>query len=287
MTANSGTIAVPKKEELGVFLDTFGTDIISVLVGPTKQEYRVHAKLICSVSPFFDRAIHGKFLESRTSTVELPEEDHEIFGLLLQRLYRGSLPDQLVTVAEAADGHNTYTSMALDYYCIADALLFPDSFKLEVLNDYLQLLFKVDVLPNPGPYKDWLSEFNEPDPLLQYIVDMAAYQYHFSSDSNDKWLEEWFNEVSNSAKKLFVRSSQFVVKNAMDLRRAGRMVSLQSVLGLQNFTTIAKVPRYQIGFLSKKDKSQSNDQGNQQAEGEHSAGNKRKRSSSASSTESA
>jgi hypothetical protein len=65
-------------------------------VGVDRTHFTVHEKSICSFSPFFDKAVNGPWRESMTKTVDLPDDEPEIFAELLRWLYGHT----------AADNHN-------------------------------------------------------------------------------------------------------------------------------------------------------------------------------------
>ncbi|KAG5288854.1 BTB/POZ domain-containing protein [Histoplasma capsulatum G186AR] len=50
-------------------------------------EYKVHSSVICSRSRFFDRAVKGRFVESTSKRIHLPEEDADTLELLISILY--------------------------------------------------------------------------------------------------------------------------------------------------------------------------------------------------------
>lgn len=65
---------------------------VDVLVGEEKEIFSVHEKLIRASSPFFDKAVSGIWLESTQHTIELPEDEPEIFGIYVHWLYYEKLP---------------------------------------------------------------------------------------------------------------------------------------------------------------------------------------------------
>ncbi|PCH00554.1 BTB/POZ [Penicillium occitanis (nom. inval.)] len=65
---------------------------LGVLVGAEKKLFSVHEKLIRASSQFFDRAMSGAWLESAQRTIQLPEDEAEIFGIYVHWLYYGTLP---------------------------------------------------------------------------------------------------------------------------------------------------------------------------------------------------
>lgn len=62
-----------------------------VLVGETKQEFYIHEDLICASSDFFKAAMRNECQESLSRSVDLPEEDPEIFEVYRQWLYSGRI----------------------------------------------------------------------------------------------------------------------------------------------------------------------------------------------------
>lgn len=65
---------------------------VGVLVGVEKKLFSVHEKLIRASSQFFDKAMSGAWLESAHRTIQLPEDEAEIFGIYVHWLYYGTLP---------------------------------------------------------------------------------------------------------------------------------------------------------------------------------------------------
>ncbi|KAI4248511.1 MAG: hypothetical protein L6R40_001073 [Gallowayella cf. fulva] len=64
--------------------------IVTVLVGPDRERFSIHKRLICQY-PFFKTAYDGGFRESADSVVELPEHDPAIFRFFVYWLYTGKL----------------------------------------------------------------------------------------------------------------------------------------------------------------------------------------------------
>ncbi|KAL2150556.1 hypothetical protein VTH82DRAFT_7119 [Thermothelomyces myriococcoides] len=61
------------------------------------RTFKVHRAIVCTQSPFFDKAITGGFAESTTNVVELPDDDPYIFERFLQFLYTGNYNDESST----------------------------------------------------------------------------------------------------------------------------------------------------------------------------------------------
>ncbi|KAJ5198877.1 hypothetical protein N7491_000556 [Penicillium cf. griseofulvum] len=65
---------------------------IQIIVRATKEPFHIHESLICTSSLFFKKAMSGSWKESHEHTVELPEDDPEIFALYSYWLYFSKIP---------------------------------------------------------------------------------------------------------------------------------------------------------------------------------------------------
>ena len=63
-----------------------------MIVGPSSRNYRLHKKLLCHHSTFFDAAFNGDFQEGVSGQLKLPEEEAGAFDIFVHWLYKGSLP---------------------------------------------------------------------------------------------------------------------------------------------------------------------------------------------------
>lgn len=87
--------------------------------GGQKETFNVHENLI-RTSPFFDKAMSGPWQESMQRTIELPEDDPEIFAVYVHWLYDGTLP---VSGVDESTTKNTEYMILLKAYCLGDKLL--------------------------------------------------------------------------------------------------------------------------------------------------------------------
>jgi hypothetical protein len=62
--------------------------IVTLVVGRDQRLFAAHEDVLCQ-SPFFQAACRGKFLESSTRRIDLPDEEPEIFSSILEYLYKG------------------------------------------------------------------------------------------------------------------------------------------------------------------------------------------------------
>ncbi len=70
--------------------------MVDLYVGSKRRHFRVHKKLLCYHSAFFDKAFEGKFKEGHEGMMYLPKDDPAAFEIFVNWLYRGSI-DKLPT----------------------------------------------------------------------------------------------------------------------------------------------------------------------------------------------
>jgi hypothetical protein len=98
---------------------------VKLFVGIERREFTVHKRLLCDRSSFFAGAFSTGFKEAITGIIELPEDDPASMALLVDFLYRGSLPDIDEQYEKTnKDGLEEYTSMEvlLKLYYLAEKL---------------------------------------------------------------------------------------------------------------------------------------------------------------------
>ncbi|KAL8923442.1 MAG: hypothetical protein Q9172_003139 [Xanthocarpia lactea] len=72
--------------------DGFDSQIFTIITGPEGKVYTAHAAYL-SQSPVFEKICHGRFQESLTFEIKLPEDDPEVIRALIQYLYTGNFHD--------------------------------------------------------------------------------------------------------------------------------------------------------------------------------------------------
>ncbi|THX20464.1 hypothetical protein D6D17_00645 [Aureobasidium pullulans] len=70
---------------------SFYSPIVTVRVGPDKQEFCIHKGVLCSNSNYFTKAISGQFKEAKTNIVELDDVQVLLFKVFVAWLYTGKL----------------------------------------------------------------------------------------------------------------------------------------------------------------------------------------------------
>lgn len=67
---------------------------VTVTSNGKEDTYSIHKNLLCHHSPFFDRAFNGNFQEGVSQSMNLPEVEAEVFGLLVHWLYEHNIHDE-------------------------------------------------------------------------------------------------------------------------------------------------------------------------------------------------
>lgn len=74
---------------------TLTSAIITLVVGREQRLFAAHEEILC-ISPFFQAACRGQFLETAPKRISLPDEEPEIFSSVLEYLYKGDYYPRLV-----------------------------------------------------------------------------------------------------------------------------------------------------------------------------------------------
>ena len=61
--------------------------MVTLFVGASQKPFYVHVDLLCNASSFFKAAFAGDFKESSDKTMQLPEDDEDLFSLFIDWLY--------------------------------------------------------------------------------------------------------------------------------------------------------------------------------------------------------
>jgi len=72
-------------------LSVFGTDIVTIYVGPKRKAFVFHKKLLCDRSDFFSKGFNSGFKESIEGVMYLPTEKPEVFDSMVNFIYRDTL----------------------------------------------------------------------------------------------------------------------------------------------------------------------------------------------------
>ncbi|TVY29993.1 hypothetical protein LHYA1_G001251 [Lachnellula hyalina] len=82
-------------EEAPPMGSTLTSSIITLVVGREQRLFAAHEDVLC-MSPFFQAACRGQFMEASSKRISLPDEEPEIFSSVLEYLYKGDYYPRLV-----------------------------------------------------------------------------------------------------------------------------------------------------------------------------------------------
>ncbi|PSS08577.1 hypothetical protein M430DRAFT_186980 [Amorphotheca resinae ATCC 22711] len=85
----------PPAEEALQLGGTLTSSIITLVVGREQRLFAAHEDVLC-ISPFFQAACRGQFMEAQNKRIYLPDEEPEIFSSVLEYLYKGDYYPRLV-----------------------------------------------------------------------------------------------------------------------------------------------------------------------------------------------
>lgn len=148
---------------------------INVDKGQNKTHFRVHKAILCAKVPYFDRMLNSKFREEEENRIDIPEDDAEVFDLLMLWVYTGKLP-ALIPVPD-----QTYTCTlnfdALAFYALADKMCL-DNLMDEVASAYIERNRAARSLPAVD-YLDYIYEILlEHTALRKYAAHCLHYILH-------------------------------------------------------------------------------------------------------------
>ena len=168
--------------------------IVQLQIGPKANVFHIHKGLICESSPFFRAAFTGGFKEN-SGSITLDEDDPEIFGHIVQWLYRGKL--ETLAKVEVDTGSDYWMKLS-QLYVLAD------KYGIRLLkNAVMDLLFQTrdrrknkETETHRPPQQDCITYVYENtasgSQLRRFLV--TYYVWHiklewFSESSTTEWLE--------------------------------------------------------------------------------------------------
>ncbi|KAL9627722.1 MAG: hypothetical protein Q9204_006374 [Flavoplaca sp. TL-2023a] len=169
--------------------------IVHLKVGAKAILYHVHKGLIHESSPFFRAAFTGGFKEN-SGSINLVEDDAEVFGHVVQWLYRGKL--ETLSKVEAHTDYDCWMKL-FQLYVLADKYCI-----LPLKNAVMDLLFQTHDLRKNN--KDTETHKPPQENCITYVYENTAsgsqlrrflvtyYVWHieldwFSESSTTEWLE--------------------------------------------------------------------------------------------------
>lgn len=69
--------------------------IVTLTVGREGRLFAAHEDVLCQ-APFFQKVLHGNYLDAQNKRIALPEEEPEVFSAVLEYLYKGDYYPRLL-----------------------------------------------------------------------------------------------------------------------------------------------------------------------------------------------
>ncbi|EWZ40999.1 hypothetical protein FOZG_06426 [Fusarium oxysporum Fo47] len=86
-----GSKAISIHAALSTLLQSEKFSDITIICG--ERQFKTHRAVVCTQSPFFDKAMSGDYMESTSRSIELPEDDPDVVERFLEFLYTGTYSD--------------------------------------------------------------------------------------------------------------------------------------------------------------------------------------------------
>lgn len=137
--------------------------LVNIIVGTSEEIVQIHKSPLCEVSPYFNNALNGRFLEAGTNILTLPDTTQSTFLMFLEWLYGRKVPDQ---------GDETRRARGID---LIELYIFAHKFDVAQLRedalDTFRELFDTGTLPSKDALAKAFNNLTEDSPLLRYMID--------------------------------------------------------------------------------------------------------------------
>jgi hypothetical protein len=60
-----------------------GMNKVDLYIGPKVEHFHVHEEILCNKIPYFAKMFRGGFAEANTKSAHLPEDNPDLFDVLL------------------------------------------------------------------------------------------------------------------------------------------------------------------------------------------------------------
>ncbi|EHA48232.1 hypothetical protein MGG_14636 [Pyricularia oryzae 70-15] len=102
-----GKMSFPRKYFEGLQSMLRSGELADLIITCKGRTFNVHRMILSAQSGFFRGACTGNFKEAFTGRIDLPEDDPDILEILIEYIYRGQLPRDLVACAVSDLRHNS------------------------------------------------------------------------------------------------------------------------------------------------------------------------------------
>ncbi|KAM0799296.1 hypothetical protein BDR22DRAFT_856065 [Usnea florida] len=173
MTTNSSLLEGQEKAAYKPNLNAFDT-IVQIKVGPQKRLFNMHKRLLCNTSAFFEAALNGNFKESKTQTIEMAEDDADVFHCFQYWAYTG------VIDREPRDHSEISWRTLIDLYIFAEVRCIP-----ALQNSAMNVLIRKHESSPRAPIEEYRYIYEntaKSSPLRKFLAMWAAHRGLLSED---------------------------------------------------------------------------------------------------------
>ncbi|KAK6609940.1 hypothetical protein H4I95_02999 [Botrytis cinerea] len=119
MGTNNAKISYERPTEVQQFIDS---EMVDIHVGEDEDSghFKLHKSILCDKVPYFENMFNGNFIEGTTNSASLPEDDPEVFNMLVSWIYS----DQVGPLEQKIGDDGRWCVGNL--YLLADKLCLPD-----------------------------------------------------------------------------------------------------------------------------------------------------------------
>jgi hypothetical protein len=216
----------------------WGTEWITVYVGPKRREFKLHKLLVCTKSPYFDKCFNGNFAEAETAECCFPEDDSSAFEVFMNYLYTEQVPKDCssITASERTD------TALVSFYILADKLLLPNDAKTSTINSLISWCKDQKSIIGPVAGQLVLNSTPEDCPLRRLVVDMVCWNHLLSNQVPDDSLQNFFAGVTDPP-------YEYIFATLRDISFGDDFDDPFWHPDTKKNGDISKIERYQTGYL--------------------------------------
>ena len=179
--------------------------MVQVKVGPNKTVFTFHKDLLCNTAAYFRAALEGSFKEALEQSIEMPEDDPEVFKYFQLWIYTGSILQtyetakdvgkltllKLWTFAEAlnvTEIQNAAMNLLIDRieeFGTIPSNLTPYIYEHTSRSSALRKMI-VDVSAHRGTLPSWFEDFDPLDFHHDFLCELVVRLYNMKTSKQTK-----------------------------------------------------------------------------------------------------
>lgn len=174
---------------------TWGTEMVTIIVGAKKKKFVLHKELVCREAPYFDKMFNGNFEGAKTQECCLQEEKAFTFEVFVFYIYNGYFPED-VEGLKAVTGITSVYEPIIKFYILADKLMMSKEVKTAALEVFAKARDSSGLRMNEPMIKLVLNRTANDCPMRKLAVDMLSRDFLDNRDCGRDWLVSCFKNAS-------------------------------------------------------------------------------------------